>query len=109
MASAQLENRRNQKYLEKMGASSMENVLLCQSLILQDLIDAVIPYEKIKPVEPLPTPPTDPEVCQFFLISTLVKLKTKIQIPSKLCQKIGYGKTSLHINQFLYCCPLISL
>ena len=40
----------------------MENVLLCQSLILQDLIDAVIPYEKIKPVEPLPTPPTDPEV-----------------------------------------------
>ena len=109
MASAQLENRRNQKYLEKMGASSMENVLLCQSLILQDLIDAVIPYEKIKPVEPLPTPPTDPEVSQFFLISTLVKLKTKIQIPSKLCQKIGHGKTSLHINQFLYCCPLISL
>ena len=25
------------------------------------------------------------------------------------CQKIVYGKTSLHINQFLYCCPLISL
>ena len=88
----------------------MENVLLCQSLILQDLIDAVIPYEKIKPVEPLPTPPTDPEVSQlFFLISTLVKLKTKIQIPSKLCQKIGYGKTFLHINIFFYCCPLISL
>ena len=43
----------------------MENVLLCQSLILQDLIDAVIPYEKIKPVEPLPTPPTDPEVSQL--------------------------------------------
>ena len=58
----------------------MENVLLCQSLILQDLIDAVIPYEKIKPVEPLPTPPTDPEVSQliFFKKSTLVKLKTKI-------------------------------
>ena len=52
----------------------MENVLLCQSLILQDLIDAVIPYEKIKPVEPLPTPPTDPEVSQliFFLNSTLL-------------------------------------
>ena len=53
----------------------MENVLLCQSLILQDLIDAVIPYEKIKPVEPLPTPPTDPEVSQFKK-STLVNLKT---------------------------------
>ena len=35
--------------------------------------------------------------------------KPKTQTPSKLCQKIGYGKTSLHINQFLYCCPLISL
>ena len=71
VASAQLENRRNQKYLEKMGASSMENVLLCQSLILQDLIDAVIPYEKIKPVEPLPTPPTDPEVSQLFFFKVL--------------------------------------
>ena len=46
VASAQLETRRNRKYLEKMGASSMENVLLCQSLILQDLIQEVIPYEK---------------------------------------------------------------
>ena len=35
--------------------------------------------------------------------------KPKTQIPSKLCQKIGYGQTSLHIKQFLYCCPLISL
>ena len=25
------------------------------------------------------------------------------------CQKIGYGKTSLHINRLFYCCPLISL
>ena len=33
--------------------------------------------------------------------------KPKTQIPSKICQKIGYGKTSLHINHFLYCCPLI--
>ena len=31
------------------------------------------------------------------------------QMPSKPCQKIGYGKTSLHINLFFYCCPLISL
>ena len=35
--------------------------------------------------------------------------KPKTQMPSKLCQKIGYGKTFLHINHFLYCCPLISL
>ena len=48
-------------------------------------------------------------LANYFFLSTLVKLNTKIQIPSKLCQKIGYGKTFLHINQFLYCCPLISL
>ena len=35
--------------------------------------------------------------------------KPKTQTPSKLWQKIGYGTTSLHINQFLHCCPLISL
>ena len=52
VASAQLENRRNQKYLDKMGASSVENVLLCQSLILQDLINAVIPYEIPEPLQP---------------------------------------------------------
>ena len=55
----------------------MENVLLCQSLILQDLIDAVIPYEKIKPVEPLPTPPTDPEVSHFFLNKYFSQIKNK--------------------------------
>ena len=56
----------------------MENVLLCQSLILQDLIDAVIPYEKIKPVEPLPTPPTDPEVSQLkFFKKYFSQIKNK--------------------------------
>ena len=33
----------------------------------------------------------------------------KTQIPSKIFLKIGYGKSSPHINHFLYCCPLISL
>ena len=31
--------------------------------------------------------------------------KPKTQIPSKLWQKIGYGKPSLQINQCLHCCP----
>ena len=35
--------------------------------------------------------------------------KPKTQIPSKLWKKIGYGKTSLHINQSLYCCPEIKM
>jgi hypothetical protein len=41
--------------------------------------------------------------------------KQKTQIPSKLWQKIGYGKTSLHSSQYIfymlfkYCCPLTSL
>ena len=91
VASAQLENRRNQKYLEKMGASSMENVLLCQSLILQDLIDAVIPYEKIKPVEPLPTPPTDTEVSQLFFLKYISQIKNKNS--RLLIQKKSTGST----------------
>ena len=39
--------------------------------------------------------------------------KPETHIPSKLWQKIGYGKTSLHISHhnlfYNYCCPLISL
>ena len=52
-AAAQLEARRTKKYLEKMGASSMESVMLSQQILL-DLINVVIPYEE---EETLPEPP----------------------------------------------------
>ena len=53
-AAAQLESRRTKKYLEKMGASSLESVMLCQQVLI-DLISVVIPYE-----QPEPAPPNEP-------------------------------------------------
>ncbi len=48
MASTQLEQRRTQKYLQKMGASDLDHVFLCQN-ILEDLINKVIEDEQPEP------------------------------------------------------------
>merc|ERR1711976_117738 len=53
-AAAPLESRRTKKYLEKMGASSLESVMLCQQVLI-DLINVVIPYE-----QPEPAPANEP-------------------------------------------------
>jgi len=42
-----------------MGANSMENVFLCQALIIQDLINAVIPYEIPETLQNKPDPTAD--------------------------------------------------
>ena len=55
-AAAQLEARRTQKYLGKMGASNLENVMLCQQVLI-DMISSVIPYDQ----EPEPEAPKELE------------------------------------------------
>ena len=61
IASAQLEQRRHKKFLEKMGASSLENVQICQGIVAQDLLSLVIPNEVENPVEPEKNPEKEPE------------------------------------------------
>ena len=54
-SAAQLESRRTQKYLGKMGASNLENVMLCQQVLI-DMINLVIPYDEPEVVPEIEAP-----------------------------------------------------
>ena len=63
-----MEARRTKKYLEKMGASGLESVMVGQQ-ILMDLINVVIPYEEEEIVQ---TPPVSCEMLWVFFLSYVV-------------------------------------
>jgi hypothetical protein len=45
VAAAQLESRRNQKLLERMGATSLDHINLCRDIIMESIVGAIIPHD----------------------------------------------------------------